>query len=94
MAMHYLIFNTCSSLPCRLVAFGLMAPAACSQSNARLHGGQGAGVMKASSMDTGADTVLPCSLAHTAQPGLGGAPLLIPHSHKDSHLSLQLGASL
>lgn len=61
MAMHYLIFNTCSSFPCRLVTFGLMAQAACSQSKAWLQGGQGAGVMKASSMETGksADIVLP-----------------------------------
>lgn len=95
MAMHYLIFNTCSSFPCRLVTFGLMAQAACSQSKVWLQGGQGAGVMKASSMETGksADIVLPCSLAHRVEPGLGGVPLLIPHSHKESHLSL-LGASL
>lgn len=83
MAVHYLIFNTSSSFPCRLVAFGLMA-------QAWLHCGQGAGEMKASSMERGelADIVLPCSLAQRVEPGLGGVPLLITHSHKDSHLSL------
>lgn len=90
MAVHYLIFNTCPSFPGGSVAFGLMAQAACSQSNTWLHAGQGAGVTKGSSMQTGksADIVLTCSLAHRVEPGLAGIPLLMPHSHKASHLSL------
>lgn len=43
MALRYLIFNTRSSFPHRLVAFGLRAQADCSQSNTWVCGGQGAG---------------------------------------------------
>lgn len=74
MAICYLIFNTCSSFPHRLVEFRLIAQADCSQSNTWVCGGQGAGAMEARSMVTGelADIVLPCSLAHRVEPGLNG----------------------
>lgn len=90
MAIRYLLFITCSSFPRGLVAFGLIAQADCSQINAWVGGGQGAGVMEASSMETGelAEIVLLCILAHRAEPGLGGVPFFNTAFLQVGHLSL------
>ncbi|KAF4798747.1 MAM domain-containing glycosylphosphatidylinositol anchor protein 2 [Turdus rufiventris] len=47
------LFHDVICLTLRLVTFGLMAQVACSQSKVWLQGGQGAGVKKARSMETG-----------------------------------------
>lgn len=88
-AINYLMLNICSSFPCRQVASGLITQADCSQSNAWVCSGQGAGVMEVSSMATSelADIVLPCILAEQSE-GLVEFLILISHGLQEDHLPL------